>query len=123
MRMTTSGKQGKSIEPAETSDANFCRNASAAARSSGVDAAPLAGTDCVPDRYVGGAPGSAIRMHATLERITHGHDQSLRSETDVSGADDARGIGIELGSDLRDRVGRVHVPMIDDVVRKTHRAH
>ena len=49
MRMTTSGKQGKSIEPSETSDAKFCRNASAAALSSGVDAAPPAGTDCVPD--------------------------------------------------------------------------
>ena len=45
MRMTTSGKQGKSIEPSETSVAKFCRNASAAARSSGVDTVPLAGTD------------------------------------------------------------------------------
>jgi len=45
MRMTTSGKQGKSIEPSETSAANFCRNASAAARSSGVDTEPPAGTD------------------------------------------------------------------------------
>jgi hypothetical protein len=35
-----------------------------------------------------------------LEGITHGHDQCLRPETDVSGTDDARGIGIELGSHL-----------------------
>src|ERR1700730_9638135 len=64
MRMTTLGKQGRSIEPSETSVANFCRKASATACSCGVDAAQLAGTDCVPDRYVGGAPGSDIGVHA-----------------------------------------------------------
>src|ERR1700730_2210164 len=65
IRMTTSGKHGKSIEPSETSVANVCKKASAAARSCGVDPAPLAGTDCVPDRYVGGAPGSDMGAHAT----------------------------------------------------------
>src|ERR1700730_17463344 len=61
MRMTTSGKQGKSIEPSETSVAKFCRKASAAARSCGVVAATLPG---VPDRYVGGVPGSDMQVPA-----------------------------------------------------------
>src|SRR3982074_94733 len=64
MRMTTSGKQGKSIEPSETSFAKFCRKVSAAARSWGVVAATLARTDGVPDRYVGGVPGSDMGVHA-----------------------------------------------------------
>src|SRR3979490_1436728 len=123
MGMTTSGKHGRSIDPSETSDANFCRNSKAAARSCGVDAAPLAGTDCVPDRYVGGAPGSDIRVHAMLEGITDGDDQRLRPETDAGGADDPRGIGTEFAFHLRGRIGRVQMPIVRDVIVQPYRAH
>src|SRR5258708_11590281 len=53
IRMTTSGKQGRSMVPLDTSVASFWRNTSALARSSSVAAASLAGTDSAPDRYVG----------------------------------------------------------------------
>src|ERR1700737_3904868 len=58
----------------------------------------------------------------TLEGITDGHDQCLWPETDVSGTDDASGIGMERGLHLRDRIGSVQVPMVRDIVREPRRA-
>src|ERR1700679_2667629 len=53
IRMTTSGKQGRSMVPSDTSVAKRCRNARAIARSSGVAAGSPAGTDWPSERYVG----------------------------------------------------------------------
>src|SRR5580698_828623 len=75
MRITTSGKQGKSIDPSETSAASFCRKARAAARSCRVVAALSAGIDCVPDRYVGGVSDLDTELHADLKGISHGHNK------------------------------------------------
>src|ERR1700722_14321561 len=100
MRITTSGKQGRSIEPSETSPASFCRKERAAALSCRVVAAPPAGTDCVPDRYVGGVSDLDTEVHADLEGIPHRQNQCLWSKADMRGADDSRGVGLEFGFHL-----------------------
>src|SRR5258708_39531644 len=81
IRMTTSGKQGRSMGPLDASVASFWRNTRALARSSSVAAASLAGTDSAPDRYGGAGTfgiGSPRSIPLQYRRALPATRQSVR---------------------------------------------